>query len=160
MNDNDNASDYKSSYLLFTLAFETNLPTDETCLTLRSFRKEEVLDSHCSKYKHYCLLEVALCASLDKNQHKILNKLAEAACWAEIFAPIYEIMNHSHKKIILRYKDILIESKLIFTLLNMLVYFILQQYVSSLIWSICIASTAKSSISGKCRERKLKRKHN
>ena len=89
-----------------------------------------------------------------------MNTPAEAARLAEIFAPIYEIMNHSHKKIILRYKDILIESKLIFTLLNMLVYFILQQYASSLIWSISIALMAKSSISGKCRERKLKLKHN
>lgn len=102
MNDNSNASDYKRSYLLFTLAFETILPPDETCLTLWSFRKDEVLGSHCSKYKHYCLLEVALCTSSDKNQHTILNKPAGAACLAEILAPIYEIMSHSHKKIILK----------------------------------------------------------
>jgi len=34
MNDKGNAFDYKRSYLLFTLAFETILPLDETCLTL------------------------------------------------------------------------------------------------------------------------------
>jgi hypothetical protein len=94
---------------------------------------------------------VALCTSLDKNQHNIPNTPEESACLTEILAP-----SHSDKEIILRYKDILIESKVIFTLLIMLVYFILQQYASSLLWSICIASMAKSSISGKFRERKLK----
>jgi hypothetical protein len=58
-----------------------------------------------------------------------------------------------HKKIILRYNDLLIDSKVIFTLSIMLVYFILQQYASSVTWSICIASMAKSSISGKQREK-------
>jgi len=97
---------------------------------------------------------VALCTSLDKYWHNILNKPAEAACLSEMLAPIYEIMSHIHKKIILSYQDILMESKVIFTLLIMLVYFLLQQYVSSLTWSICIASMAKSSISGKYKERK------
>ena len=35
MNDKGNASDYKKSYLLFTLAFEIILPLEETCLTFR-----------------------------------------------------------------------------------------------------------------------------
>jgi len=97
---------------------------------------------------------VALCTSLDKYQNYILNKPAEAACLSEMLAPIYEIMSHIHKKIILSYKDILIESKVIFTLLIMLMHFTLQQYASSFAWSIRIASMAKSSISGKRRERK------
>jgi hypothetical protein len=58
-----------------------------------------------------------------------------------------------HKKILLRYNDLLIESKVIFTISKMLVYLILQQYVSSVTLSICIASMAKSSFSGKPREK-------
>jgi hypothetical protein len=99
-----------------------------------------------------------MCTSLDKYQHNILNKPAEAACLSEMLATIYEIMSmsHIHKKMLLSYKDILIESKVIFTLLIMLVYFILQQYASSLTWPICIASMAKAPISGKHRERNNK----
>jgi hypothetical protein len=52
MNDKGNASDYKRSYMLFTLAFETILPPDKTRLTLWSFRKDGVLGSDCSKYYH------------------------------------------------------------------------------------------------------------
>lgn len=95
---------------------------------------------------------MTLCTSLDKYQHNILNKPAEAAFLSEMLAPIYEIMSHINIKV----QNILIESKLIFTLLIMLVYFIRQQYASSLTWSICIASMAKSSVSGKRRERKMK----
>jgi hypothetical protein len=50
MNDKDDASDYKRSYMLFTLAFQTILPLDETRLILWSIRKDGVLGSDCKKY--------------------------------------------------------------------------------------------------------------